>query len=110
MSDKARLLGMSTVLQRLSTFGNGIILTGDMNARPDSLPITAAKAFDSGRLLEASAPIDVTFHEWGKLAIKIDYIFSDFPASNAYHVKDEPAEGMPYISDHYPICATLDVN
>ena len=109
MSDTARLLGMSQILQKLSLCGEGVILTGDMNARPDSLPITAARAFDGGRLSEASEPIEVTFHGWGTRAIKIDYIFSDFPSSNAYHVKDEPAEGTPYISDHYPICATLDI-
>jgi endonuclease/exonuclease/phosphatase family metal-dependent hydrolase len=109
MSDTARLLGMSTILQKLSECGEGLILTGDMNARPDSLPITAARAFDGGRLLEASEPIDATFHAWGSRAIKIDYIFSDLPSSNAYHVPDEPAEGQPYISDHYPICATLSL-
>ena len=100
---QARLLGMSTILQKLSECGEGLILTGDMNARPDSLPITAARAFDGGRLLEASEPIDVTFHAWGTRAIKIDYIFSDFPALGAHHVTDEPVEGQPYISDHYPV-------
>ena len=110
MSDTARLLGMTTVLQRLSDCHTPVILTGDMNARPDSAPIKAAIAYDGGRLKEASAGIDVTFHNWGARAIKIDYIFSDLPSKDAYHVIDEPAEGTPYISDHYPICATLSLD
>ena len=110
MSDTARLLGMTAVLQRLSGCRTPLILTGDMNARPGSLPIKAVSAYDGGRLKEASDGIDITFHGWGKRAIKIDYIFSDLPSRDAYHVIDEPAEGTPYISDHYPICATLSLD
>ena len=107
MSDTARLLGMTAILERLSTCRTPIFLTGDMNARPDSSPIKTALAFDGGRLKEATEGIETTFHNWGMRAIKIDYIFSDLPANGAYHVKDEPSEGTPYISHHYPICATF---
>lgn len=109
IGEVARQLGMTQILQSISLSSGAVILTGDMNARPDSLPVKMALDFAGGRLTDATADVPVTFHGWGSRAIKIDYIFTDLPVLSSYHVPDEPKEGEPYISDHYPVVAELSL-
>ena len=72
----ARLLGTIEIMQYLSEKGYHFIITGDMNARPDSREIAAFCEFSPcGRpVIDATAGLGGTFHAFGQRAeaVKID--------------------------------------
>ena len=104
--EQARMLEMEQILKDLAPLSGTVILTGDMNALPDSDCIRLA--LTQGNLTDATASISGTFHGYGKKSFhKIDYIFTNAPSSDCYAVADTPVNGV-YISDHYPICAWID--
>lgn len=108
---QARTLGMAQILQHLSTVRGYSILTGDMNAHPDTECIGLTAAMKEKTLKDATAQIERTFHNFGRAddkIIKIDYIFTDAEPKEAYAVEDVPVDGV-YISDHYPVCAYLEL-
>lgn len=106
----ARLLGAVEIMQYLSQKGRHFIITGDMNARPDSAAIAAFTEFRpcGEEVIDATRELGGTFHGFGHLEepIKIDYIFTDMPCSpkDSFIVPNEPINGI-YISDHCPVCA-----
>lgn len=104
----AMLLGMSQILQRISDCSGTVLLTGDMNALPDSDCIQLALAYEG--MKDATAELSHTFHGYGTFTenYKIDYIFTNGEPLSAYAVEDVPQEGV-YISDHYPVCAWIEV-
>ena len=103
----ARVLEMEQILGHLSEFEGSVILVGDMNAEPDSECIRLA--IEQGRLADVTASIPYTFHGYGQKDLrKIDYILTNSPSDVCYAVSDEPENGV-YISDHYPICAWINV-
>ncbi|MBQ9783343.1 MAG: endonuclease/exonuclease/phosphatase family protein [Clostridia bacterium] len=104
----AMLLGMNQILQRISGCSGPFVLTGDMNALPDSDCIRMALSYEG--MKDATASIPHSFHGYGAYTEghKIDYIFTNGKPLSAYPVEDIPVEGV-YISDHYPICAWLEV-
>ncbi len=104
----ARLLGMTQLVQDIAGCDAPFVLTGDMNARPDEDTVRIPFGMKHKRVAEATADIEHTFHAYGtkKDNCKIDYIYTDAPFSDAYTVEDK-AEGGVYISDHYPVCATV---
>lgn len=110
--EQARFLGMTQILGDLTEAQGPVILTGDMNARPDQPCMRMPLTVGSRPLKEATADIHHTFHNFGKIGsdtpVKIDYIFTDAEVVNAYAVADDPADGV-YISDHFPVCAILDL-
>ena len=100
----ARVLEMKQLLGQISDLSGKVILTGDMNALPDSDCIALTKE----TLTDATASLSHTFHGYGHATpIKIDYIFTNGAPLDCYAVPDEPIHGV-YISDHYPICAWID--
>ena len=107
---QARFLGMTQILADLTEAQGTVILTGDMNARPDESCMRLPLTVGSRPLKEATAAIPHTFHGYGKYDsdVKIDYIFTDAEVESAYAVADDPSDGV-YISDHYPVCAVLDL-
>ena len=113
VSDEARVLGVSLLLDRLATMNEEYplptVLLGDLNAAPDSATITVIKESPLA-LTELTAEIPVTFHDYGRNGLKIDYIFmSPSLAEKVISVeawRDEKS-GI-YLSDHYPMCATLE--
>ena len=107
---QARVLGMAQILQHLSSVKGYSILTGDMNAHPDTECIGLTSALKAKTLQDATVGIERTFHNFGRAddrIVKIDYIFTDGEPKEAYAVEDVPVEGV-YVSDHYPICAYLE--
>ena len=104
----AMLLGMNQILQRISECAGTFLLTGDMNALPDSDCIRLANAFEG--MKDATAAISHSFHGYGAYTetYKIDYIFTNGEPLSAYTVEDIPVNGV-YISDHYPVCAYIEV-
>ena len=87
---------------------DAIILTGDLNARPDSEEIRMLTADEELKLIEASSCVAGTFHNFGRRLPpwKIDYIFSTIPCLECHAVEDVPVNGV-YISDHQPVVADL---
>ena len=110
----ARLLGAVQILQYISEKGLPFVLTGDMNARPDSPEMQAIVGCKSHMVVDITAGIAGTFHGFGKYAVsempKIDYIFTDMESDPAesYAVEDIPENGV-YISDHNPVIGFVTV-
>ncbi len=104
---KARLAGMNQVMAEIQRIGGKFMLTGDMNASPTSDAILAATSFEG--VTDCTANIETTFHNYGRCSkCKIDYIFTNGETLDAYTVADEPVNGV-YISDHYPVCAIIEI-
>ncbi len=105
---EARTLGMRDIIRHIKKQDGTFILTGDMNATPDEQCIKEILAEPC--IIDATANIPSTFHAFGKREdeYKIDYIFTNGKSINACAV-DDPHENGIYISDHYPICAILDL-
>ena len=111
--EKARLCGAVQIISRIQKENQRLkcvnILTGDFNAVPGEASINT---FDA-HLKELTRNVGHTFHEYGKRPVEkcphIDYIYTDGKsAGEAYKVKDEPKDGV-YVSDHYPICAFVEI-
>ncbi len=109
----AKLLGAIQIDQYLSRRGMPFVVSGDMNAGPESPAIKAFTDYElCGRpVIEATAGVGGTFHGYGRHnpPAKIDYIFTDMPcdSSKSYVIHDEPVDGV-YISDHMPVCAFVN--
>ena len=108
VSDEARVLGVSLLLDRLAAMNEEYplptVLLGDLNAAPDSAPIRVIKESPLA-LTELTEKISVTFHDFGTDEHKIDYIFGtqEIAASvSAVGAWCDEHEGV-YLSDHYPI-------
>jgi endonuclease/exonuclease/phosphatase family metal-dependent hydrolase len=112
ISEEARVLGLKCVFDFMDSYDNKekipTVLLGDFNARPDGDVIKSCH--ERKGMFEVTKDIDVTFHNYGKKGIKLDYIFlSDEWKDRG--VKTETwtdcHEGI-YLSDHYPVCLTVD--
>ena len=112
VSDEARILGIELLLGRLAAMNEEYplptVLLGDLNAAPDSATVRAIKESPLA-LTELTADIPVTFHDYGTMEAKIDYIFGTQElaesVSETFVWTDEYA-GV-YLSDHYPIGVEL---
>ena len=107
VSDQARALGAEAIRKRmeddLAKWPAPVLLMGDMNASPDSLPIR--RFLDAGLRDEAEG-ISNTWHDYLRRpdTPRIDYILTRaFPAAKVSVWRDE-LHGLP-LSDHYPVCA-----
>lgn len=116
ISDAARIEGIRLVLDRtyedMQKEKLPTILGGDFNARPDSETIKYCNEYDKLKMYDVTDKIDATFHDFGKRAVKIDYIFVTEDVKNGVgdvYIWDECVNGI-YLSDHYPVCMELNVN
>lgn len=107
-SDEARLLGIKLVLSRIEKLQSErsleTVILGDMNAFPDSPPMTACFESSLG-LRDLAENIPFTYHGYGQKQAKIDYVFVTHGISaRATNTKiwDDEKDGI-YLSDHYPI-------
>lgn len=97
----------------MSKIERPLVLVGDMNATPDAKEIvTLCEFFESRGGEDCSGKLGPTFHDYGRRdkdkSIKIDYIFADRKAIDAYVVEDIPVNGQ-YYSDHNAICAIIEL-
>jgi endonuclease/exonuclease/phosphatase family metal-dependent hydrolase len=113
VSNAAREAGMSVVradiAEQWTTKGLPIVVLGDFNAQPTDGVITYCKDGGEPHLVEVSESIPVTFHNFGQCAAKIDYLFTtaELAAScSGVGIWDDCSHGV-YLSDHYPVWATL---
>ncbi len=107
-SEKARIWGMEKICEYLSEYKGKYMLTGDMNDFPNSRCISIAKSMKNTE--DATKNITHSYHEYGKIKenYKIDYIFTNAEVICSHAVEDIPQNGI-YISDHYPICAEIEI-
>ena len=89
---------------------NPLILSGDLNALPTDSEIQLLLSDESLGLSDATANLPGTFHNYGRRipTYKCDYIFSTLSCLESHIVEDIPVNGV-YISDHYPVVATLKI-
>ncbi len=110
MGSEARLLGMRDIIKKISEISGAYVLTGDFNARPIFPEIAEIKNTKRFKCVEATEKITHTFHGFGRFDAdhKIDYIFTNAKAVDAYTVERSSEDGI-YISDHHPVCAVIDI-
>ncbi len=107
--------GITVILNRMAEdykkWPMPVILTGDMNATPDSPVIKSILAFTGAgeKMEDKTASAGFTFHGNNpeKTQIKIDYVFTNLPATEAMKLTDEK-DGIT-VSDHYPVGAVLEL-
>ena len=111
---EARRRGLLLLVERIGAMnpeGYPMILTGDMNVYPDDPCLNELRTLMQDS--RETAPItdnDQTWHDWGKVTGNppIDYVFyAGFKGCDKFEVVREPYEGIAYVSDHYPVMATL---
>lgn len=113
--EAARRLGLQQILNRIKEDNERMafpcILMGDFNAEPDSPELSALKTHTNPHLTDAAENLGITYHEYGNLkaSCKIDYVLLDdnFKCSKAY-LWNECNDGI-YLSDHYPVCAEIEL-
>ena len=111
---EARRKGLLLLVERIGAMnpeGYPMVLTGDMNVHPDDPCLNELRTLMQDA--RQTAPVtdnDDTWHDWGKVSGRgpIDYVFySGFAACDKFEVIRQPYEGVAYVSDHYPVMATL---
>ena len=111
VSDEARVLGAQAILKRIAEdqalWPAPLLLTGDMNAFPDSPAIALFEA----SLKNETPGFTASYHGFGTCPEheQIDYIFSrGFAASQPPVAWSEQSFGK-YLSDHNALCAFLNL-
>lgn len=110
---EARRNGLAMVVERIGSMnpdGFPMILTGDFNVTPDDPCLEDLdKIMKSSRLYAEDTDEKGSYNAWGAHASKIiDYIYYDgFEKCTDFKVVDETYDDKPFISDHYPVIATL---
>ena len=109
---QARLLGVEQIIRKMKEepfFPDApCIFVGDMNAEPSS-PEMVYVTEQTG-MIDHTKEFDITYHGFMKdKPEKIDYIFAD-PSIICHSVSRwDVREGNVFISDHFPICAELEL-
>jgi len=117
IGEEARVLGMQCILSELERLNSiapfPAIITGDMNAKPESKAMTLCREFVPVPLKDVSAELTSTFHGFKQLTgIKIDYIYMTADLASrvvATGLWDSEKNGC-YLSDHYPIWAEVQLD
>lgn len=117
ISEEARVLGIRQTLEQMvrdyNTMPLPYFLLGDFNTDPQSEVIHWCYEDSPLPLSDLSKDIGGTYHNFGRITEpeQIDFIFSD-PKSAKSLAKcvrwTDEANGL-YLSDHYPVCAYLDI-
>lgn len=83
-----------------------ILITGDMNAEPDSREMGVMKEYPS--YVNITEGIGITYHGYmrSEAPCCIDYIFAKGFTCEKVEKWEDEREGV-FLSDHYPVCAVL---
>lgn len=109
---EARREGLELIVDRIGDMnveGYPVILTGDFNVTPDDPSLRGLnermKCCRRHALTTDESP---TFNAWGREARILDYIYySGFRECPEFKVVNKRYAKIPFISDHFPIKATL---
>jgi endonuclease/exonuclease/phosphatase family metal-dependent hydrolase len=115
MSAAAREHGMALIMKRIKAIDKGIpvLLTGDMNAGPDSKPIALAKTVLKDAKAVSRSPHTGPFGTSNSFNFKkektsrIDYIFVSTGVNVLTHATLDDSEKELYPSDHFPVVAEV---
>ena len=114
ISDAARIEGIRCVFEKMEEFNRKLplpsLVLGDYNAYPDSETISFCNDYKTPAMFDATEEIPVTFHNFGKCGVKIDYIYVTEElkrARVASGIWEDEREGI-YLSDHYPVWAEFE--
>ncbi len=111
---EARKNGLQLIVDRIASINPEnypMILTGDFNMRPDRPEFDdLKKVMQDTREVAVKTDHHNTYNEWGKASDDyiIDYIwFKGFSSCTEYETITKPYLERAFISDHFPIRATL---
>ena len=111
---EARKNGLLLLVDKIGAMnpeGYPMILTGDMNVYPDDPCLNELrKLMQDARQTAPVTDNDLTWHDWGKVSGRppIDYVFyAGFEGCEKFEAIRQPYAGVDYVSDHYPVKATL---
>lgn len=107
----ARMFGAMQIMQFMSTKKEPCILTGDLNAGPDSPAIKLISENKNYPMTDCTANVGNTFHAYRETPYaKIDYIFTNLACNidESLVYPDVPVEGV-YMSDHRPVGAFIEI-
>lgn len=115
ISDEARIEGIKLILDMVRNEQKNdnipLIIGGDFNAEPDSETIKYCNEYKDIELHDITDKINITFHDFGSAAIKIDYIYVTkdiLPCAKSAYIWNDSNAGI-YLSDHYPVCAVFEI-
>lgn len=113
-SDEATLLGIKCALNRIADEYKKLplpfFLMGDFNSFPESDTVKYCNSFTSPKIVDLTSHIEFTYHEYGRIKNKIDYIYCDEETAKLPHTASpwtDEINGI-YLSDHYPVCLEID--
>lgn len=112
VGEKAREEGLKLILGKIEKMNKSnlpLILTGDFNAEQEasSIKVLNNKLYNTRDTASQTDSL-CTFNGWGTCNTAIDYIFyNGFKECTTYKTIQREYSGIKYISDHYPIKATL---
>ena len=109
---EAQRNGLDLIVSKIAQMnheGLPMVLTGDFNVEPDNPVLDELdERMSSARISAVKTDNIGTYNGWGTRALVIDYIYhSGFSSCREYRTVVKQYEGIPYISDHYPIMSTL---
>lgn len=126
-SDEARQKGMECAFEVIRKNNEKkeypTIILGDFNAHPQDGVMEMCNNNPVPKIFDVTKDIPATFHNYGRCAQKIDYIYMTKDLTDnlkkvyawddktvwhkdTYHGSDVPSI---YLSDHYPVCAEVDI-
>ncbi|MFN2313338.1 MAG: endonuclease/exonuclease/phosphatase family protein, partial [Bacteroidales bacterium] len=116
ISDSARVMSSGVLMERVRELSgdNDFVITGDFNARPESLAIARMKEGDlavDAYLISETPPAgeEYTFNGWRDEPAegRIDYIFVRNGMKVSSHATHRVIEEGVFISDHWPVTARV---
>ena len=109
---EAQKNGLKLIVEKIAEMnpeGLPMVLTGDFNIEPSNPAFADLDArMQSTRKIAEKTDDLTTYNGWGKSSMMIDYIYvSGFSSCPEYQTVTKRYADRKFISDHYPICATL---
>lgn len=109
---EARRNGLALIVDRIGAMnpdGNPMVLTGDFNVHPDNPGLVDLdKMMKSARVFAEDSDDTPSFNGWKEARSVIDYIYyAGFEKCTDFKVVTKSYAGIPFVSDHYPVVATL---
>ena len=109
---QARSEGLALILDRIAGLnGSGlpVVLIGDFNMKGSDSAFAPMKGvMQNARSVAAKSDDTPSYNGWGKASETIDHIwFSGFSSCTEFQTVTKPYQDRKFISDHYPVKATL---
>ena len=113
-SEEARISQLEVVLEHLKRAQEinsfPAVIMGDFNAVPGSRTIQQCDSFEAVALTNVTEDIPCSFHNFGRVATKIDHMFMTKELQEnvtEIGIWDQMENGI-YLSDHYPIYVCVE--